>query len=207
VQTNDEVRDEYVQVMGPDLGNYYHELRNQFEWLRHKWNEFQELFERGPERIELLNTVASNFFYFLQKLMYEDAMLHLSRLTDPPKTKVGGQQCENLTVMGLAEKISVPSLKAKVQVEAEKVWTNCDFARDWRNKQLAHTDLATLRTSNAILPGVDSAKIKDALKSMHTLLSHVEEYYHRPPIAFLADPWGAESLVHYLEATRPHAPK
>jgi hypothetical protein len=75
---------EYVQAMGADLGTLCHELRNEVEWLQFKWSEFQELFEKGAQRIDLLNTVASKFFYFLHKLLFEDAMLHLCRLTDPP---------------------------------------------------------------------------------------------------------------------------
>jgi hypothetical protein len=74
--------------MGPELGSLYHELEEEVDWLQQKWNEFRELFAKGAERIELLNTVAPNFFYMLHKLMFEDAMLHLCRLTDSSQTKV-----------------------------------------------------------------------------------------------------------------------
>ncbi len=59
--TDDELHAEYVRVMGSDLGQLCHELQNDLVWLGHKWSEFQELFARGPERIELLNKAASNF--------------------------------------------------------------------------------------------------------------------------------------------------
>ena len=103
--TDDALRAEYIRVMGPDLGLLYSELQQDFGWLQHKWSEFLELFGRGPERIELLNVVASDFFYFLMKLLFEDTMLHLSRLTDPPKS--AGR--ETLTVMRLADQIHDPA--------------------------------------------------------------------------------------------------
>ena len=42
--------------MGPELGSLYHELEEEVDWLQQKWNEFRELFAKGAERIELLNT-------------------------------------------------------------------------------------------------------------------------------------------------------
>ena len=57
----------YMSVMNPGLEQIYRELENDFSWLVHKWHEFNELYARGQERIDLLNSVASNFFYFLNK--------------------------------------------------------------------------------------------------------------------------------------------
>lgn len=187
--------------MGADLGNLCHELQNEVSWLQRKWSTFRELFEEGPERIELLNAVASNFFYFLHKLLFEDAMLHLSRLTDPPK--ISGRA--TLSVLRLAELISDPTFRNEIHTAAEEVRKRCNFARDWRHKWLAHTDLTIFRNGHASsLPGVTSKHVVDALESLRSLLKSVEKHYGRPPVAsLLADPWGAKSLVHYLEkATR-----
>jgi hypothetical protein len=194
--TNEEVRAEYASLMGDDLGCLCYELQDDLEWLRYKWSEFQELFGKGPERIELLNKVASNFFYILQKLLYEDAMLHLCRLTDPP-----GNRCqENLTLLRLAKLISEQEFSARVQEDAEEVQKKCEFARKWRNKRLAHTDLMSLRNERASpLPSVTCQDIEDALKSMDALLNSVEQHYDVPPSALAYDPFAARSLVHYLE--------
>jgi hypothetical protein len=72
---HEDEREEYVRLRGTDLGGLFHELKLKEEWLRDKWAVFAELFEKGSERIDLLNRTASNFFYFLGKLLYEDAML------------------------------------------------------------------------------------------------------------------------------------
>jgi len=186
--------------MGTDLGQLCHELRDELLWLQHKWTEFQELFGKGPERIDLLNAVAPHFFYIVRRLLFEDAMLHLCRLTDPPEPKVRGEVRSNLTVMMLPKLISDPALRASVSTAAERVRQSCEFAREWRNRWLAHTDLETFRNEQAsTLPPVTSSNIEDGLESMRALLNSIDERYGLPPSGLLPDPFGVRSLVFYLE--------
>ncbi len=197
--TPDAERDEYIRVMGPELGQVCHELQNDFGWLVHKWLEHKELYRRGQERIDLLNSVASNFFYFLNKLLFEDAMLHLCRLTDPPRS------CgkNTLTVRRLAELVSEPTLKNVVQTKADHAKNSCDFARKWRNQRLAHTDLETLRTGHAaILPSVNASNIEDAMNAISDVIGSVEAHYGRPHSITISDPWGSKSLVGYLKHSK-----
>ena len=77
--------DPKTRAMEPGLTQLYDELLDDFDWLRRKWSEFQELYGKGQERIDVLNAAASNFFYLLQQVFFENAMLHLSRLTDRPR--------------------------------------------------------------------------------------------------------------------------
>jgi hypothetical protein len=171
-------------------------LRDDFDWLRRKWTERSELFEKGQKRIDLLNTAASNFFYFLHRVFFEDAMLHLCRLTDRRRT---GDR-ESLTVMALANLISDTVLNASVQAKAEEALKNCEFARIWRDRRIAHTDLVTLRQEHALtLPEVNTTDIDNAMRSIGGLLTLVEDHYGLPHTLLGPDPWGAKSLVHYLE--------
>ena len=196
---NDTAKDDgqaqYVRAMGPDLGQLCHELRDDFDWLRRKWSEFQELYGKGQERIDLLNISASNFFYFLHRLLFEDAMMHLCRLTDRPQM----QDRETLTVRALIEMISDPALKAPVQIKLKEVMEYCLFARKWRNSRLAHTDLEILRDGHALaLPPVTSTSIDGALKSIGDLLTLIEGNFGLPHFLLAGDPWGAKSLVYCL---------
>lgn len=185
--------------MGSDLGLRCCELRDDFDWLRRKWNNFQELFGKGQERIDLLNTVASNFFYSLHRLFFEDAMLHMCRLTDPPRMR----DRETLTVMALTDTISDLALKDSVETKTKEVREDCEFARKWRNRRLAHTDLVTLREGHALtLPPVDSANIETALKSIDGLLTLVEDHYGLPHVLLASDPWGAKPLIYHLERAK-----
>lgn len=192
----DEELNEYVQKMGTELGNLCHELWEEYFWLKHKWREFQELYQKGDERLNMLNTVASNFFYIVQKLLYEDGMLTLCRLTDPPKNG----RFQNLTVMRLSDSISDPTLKATVQAQAEQLRSTCQFARDVRNRRLAHRELpAHLGGLARSLPNATSAQIEDALKRLRDLLWSIDQHYGLTPSLSMADPFGAQSLMGYLE--------
>jgi hypothetical protein len=198
--TEQDLRSKYVEAMGRDLGSLCHDLRKEVDWLQDKWSMFRELFSEGSERLDLLNTVASNFFYSLHKLLFEDAMLHLCRLSDPAETRIRvGKKVtvrKNLTVMGLADAISDPVLKGRVGTEAKHARHDCEFARALRNQRLAHTDLETFRNGIGLL--VLSKHIEDAIKSISAPLNSIEEHYGRPPSLSIADPWGAKALVQYL---------
>jgi AbiU2 len=161
--------------------------------------EHGELYRSGQERIDLLNSVASSFFLFLNNLFYEDAILHLCRLTDPPQMGVK----DNLTVMRLPELDLDPPLKAAVQVNAGAVEKSCAFARTWRNKSLAHTDLGVRRGGLVTsLPAVNPTDIEEGMKSIQNMLRSVEEYYGRPHSISISNPWGSKSLVAYLEHSK-----
>jgi hypothetical protein len=195
--------DQYIRAMGPHLGELCGELQDDFDWLRSKWSEFRELFGKGEDRIDLLNLVASNFFFFLRRLLFEDAMLHLCRLTDPPKTRLRAGDRENLTVMALAEMVADPSLKASVRTKTAQVRKDCEFARKWRNRRLAHTDLISLRQGHALtLPSVTSTNIETALKSIDAVLTQVSDHYGLPHFVLGRDPWGAKALVYYLDRAK-----
>src|ERR1700730_13659714 len=103
--------------MGRELGDLSFQLQDDFDWLRSKWREYKELFGKGQERIDLLNFAASNFFFFLNRLLFEDAMLHLCRLTDPPKSR----DRANLSVRAIADFVADQKLKDSVCVKIEEV--------------------------------------------------------------------------------------
>lgn len=198
MQTEDEMRAEYLRVMGADLGQWYYELDQEIDWLFLKWSVFRDLFKTGPERNQMLNTAAPNFFHILRRLLYEDAMLHLCRLTDPPKTF---GKYENLTVLRLFEQVSDPSLKDSLKVAAVYAEKECEFARQWRDKRLAHTDVQVFRGGISALPPVTPESVMNAIQAIRKVLNLVREHYNLPPSAsLLSDPWGATALVHYLEA-------
>lgn len=192
--------------MGSTLGPMCYELREDLDWLRSKWTEFNELFNKGEERITLLNTAAPNFFWFLHKMMFEDAMLHLCRLTDPPETRIRIAKKvvvrKNLTVMALPKEISDVAFRDVVQVNVREVKAKCAFARDVRNRLIAHSDMESLERAHSG-PQILRTHVEEAIQSLRSLIWLVEEHYGHPPSALLKDPLGAKSLIFYLErATR-----
>ena len=198
-KTAQQVRDEHVSVLGPDLGSLYHALHNEVIWLHAKWQQYRILFAESPDRIELLNGVAGFFFRVIQDVLFENVVLHIARLTDPPQS-VGK---DNLTLLRLAETVKEPELSLEVKNLAEQAKAAADFARVWRNRHLAHRDLALAVDDRATpLPGISREKIDRALAGAGAVLNKIESHFWQSEVAFaqFIQPLGdAESLAYYLQ--------
>jgi len=49
-RTADEIRNEYLEKMGPQLGADFHALWQDLAWLYVKWIEYVEIFGTSPDR-------------------------------------------------------------------------------------------------------------------------------------------------------------
>ena len=61
-------------------------IEREFTQLGYRWAMFLQLFDSGQDNVDLLNKSGSNVFELLQKLIIDDVMMSLCRLTDPPKS-------------------------------------------------------------------------------------------------------------------------
>ena len=127
----EEVQAKYVAAMPAPLGELHYELYEEIAWLHLKWNDFRGLYASAPETVELLNAAAPDFFRNLQRMMWEDVLLHLCRLTDPPKS-VGK---DTLTVRRLPDDIPDRALRDQVKALADDAKQKTQFVRDWRNRR------------------------------------------------------------------------
>ena len=173
-RTAEEVKRHLIEVMGDDLGSLYHALWNELTWLYSKWGEYVELFGTKPSRIELVNRAAGRFFRIVQDSLWDDALLHIARLTDPPKS--AGK--ENLTIKKLPQLIVQESLKKNVSELIDVAVEKAEFCRDWRNRHIAHKDLKLALNSGAEpLKPASRAKIKEALSSISDVLNALSNHY------------------------------
>jgi hypothetical protein len=106
--TAEETHAECVKHMGDPLGEQYSALWQEVAWLNLKWGEYDELFGKKPSRVQLLNNAAPQFFYVVEKVLWEDTLLHIARLTDPP-SKGKKSKLTILTLPGLVD-ASIKSL-------------------------------------------------------------------------------------------------
>jgi len=129
------------------------------------------LFGSNRERIDLLNEAAPAFFKLVQGAMWEDVLLHLCRLTDPVKSC--GKQ--TLTLQRLPD--LVPSaIRHDVHSQLQKAIRKSEFARDWRNRHIAHRDLGRALNEHAMpLASASRKGVKDALEAIVCLLNYVEQ--------------------------------
>ncbi len=130
----------YVEQMGEPLGALFYALWQEVAWLNLKWQEYIELFGKKPSRVELLNKAAPLFFRIVQDALWYDILMHIARLTDPPKSR--GKP--NLTIRRLPELVGNQELDSLVEEAKEAA----EFCRDWRHRRIAHRDLRFLRMHN-----------------------------------------------------------
>jgi plasmid stabilization system protein ParE len=197
-QTPEEVRQQHLDSMGEDLGALYHALWNELVWLYAKWGEYVEMFGTKPSRVELVNQAAGHFFRVIQDSLWEDTLLHIARLSDPPKSK--GK--DNLTIRRLPQLIHEPDVKKNVSELIEIAVRKADFCRDWRNRHIAHKDMGlALKSGAEPLKPASRAKVKEALGAIAEVLNAVSGHYMKSTTAFEGvGNWnGAVSLLYVID--------
>jgi hypothetical protein len=125
------------QKMPRELADLHWHLEDELTLLHLSWNEYEMLFATNQKRVDLLNTTAPKFFVHFEDLAWRETLLHLCRLTDPPKST--GKN--TLTVLRLPSMIDDAKLKAKVEQETAEAKQATEFAQNWRNRRIAHRSL------------------------------------------------------------------
>jgi hypothetical protein len=174
-QTPEEIKQGYTDSMGSELGSLYSLLRKECTILYLEWAEFKELYGTSEERIRLLNQAASAFFFKLQGSMWERTLLHIARLTDPARS--GGKGKENASLEGLVS-VLAPEIRPKFEALLKTARKKCEFSRDWRNRRIAHRDLAVaLKENSSVLAPASRLSVDAATAAIAEVLNLVESYY------------------------------
>ncbi len=197
-ETAEEVKQHHIEGMGRDLGSFYHSLWNELAWLYSKWGEYVELFGTKPSRIDLINRAAGYFFRIVQDSLWDDSLLHIARLTDPPESC----RKENLTIQRLPLLIDDYALKENVSKLVDIAVKKAEFCRDWRNRRIAHKDLGlALSAGVEPLKPASRAKIKESLTSISDVLNAISLHYMDSETMFegIGAYDGAVSLLYVLD--------
>ena len=198
-QSAEEGKAEQVKAMGEQLGTLYHALWQEVVWLIVKWGEYVELFGKKSSRVALLNKAAPALFRIVQDSLWEDVLLHIARLTDPPES-VGKS---NLSIQRLPAAIEHPETRAEVEDLTARVMVATEFCRDWRNRRIAHRDLAlALKHGADPLKAASAEKVGEALLAITAVLNAVSLHYQDSTTAFdssIGAGGGAMSLLGVLD--------
>jgi hypothetical protein len=183
-QSGAEAKRQCIAAMGEPLGTQYAELWQELAQLHLTWLEFVELFGKKKSRIELLNNAAPHFFRMVQDRLREAVFLHIARLTDPPFS-LRKKDKSNLTLRNLPELIDDTKLKDEVMKRCEMAFAGAEFARDWRNRHIAHRDLdLALGESAKPLPAVPLKEVSDALSSFEAVLNAIAGHFLKSETRF-----------------------
>jgi len=149
----------------------------------------------------MLNKAAPAFFYRVQITFERELMLGVCRITDPVRT---GKK-ENLTVLQLEQLLEQrpPELIKAVRVRAKAASDASAFARDWRNRWLAHKDLelSVEAPSAAPLLAATLGKIDAALTAVDDVLKSVSSAFKSSTSGFrgIAEFGGSTSLIRVID--------
>jgi hypothetical protein len=157
-----------------------------------QWNQYRQLYGHSPERVAFLNEVAGHFFGMVQDVLLDDVLLHLTRLTDPPK--------RNLTLKRLFGFAPDPALGAELDRLVPAACEACDRARTTRNQRIAHTDF-TRAVAGTFEDYPSRADVEAALRAIRAVLHRLETHYWQTATAyerFLPAGGDADGLVSYL---------
>ena len=134
-------------------------------------NEFEQLFS-NVEHVKLLNLVGGSFFADVQRILWDDQLLRIARLTDSKQTGKGRRSNDNLTVQQLPGVCERDDLREKVEEQVKAAIQAAKFARSHRNKRIGHKDLAYTIGSSKLL-STSLRQIRGALDAVHTVLQTV----------------------------------
>ena len=161
------------------------EIREKYEPLFHdichlhrKWGIFRQIFVSGENVVELLNGVAPGFFRVCKDLLADDILLSISRLADPKQTF----KSDNLSLEQLIYSVDArqyPDLMRETEQLFRVARDKCAFAREQRNKRIAHNDLLT-KLQAETLSSPTTTNVEAALETIRALMNAIEKYFHEP---------------------------
>jgi len=154
-------------------------LKTDLIWLNARWQVYRQLYGTNALRIDLLNETAGLFFNQLQMILLQDVTLGISRMTDPTKSRVKGE--ENLVLLQLLEGLDAGShgaVRARLEQQLKVIEGHCKPFRDRRNKLIAHRDKAcAVDPLGNALPGISRQMVEDALAAINTFMNIFEIHF------------------------------
>ncbi len=157
--------------MSLSLEDVFEAVSKEMYQLTHRWNVNLQLFDSGDDNLKLLNNSGSAVFNLLQKLLIQDAILTISRLTDPS----GAGDRENASIENLlvrAKGTLTPIEYEKYEERREHIYTRVQDLVRHRNKAIAHSDLQHALNKKE-LPPLFYDDIESAMKELCTFMSDI----------------------------------
>ena len=166
-----DVRQEHMNLLGEEFGKVYHAVWTEWCSALMRYEEIRALFGT-QEACDVLNRVAPRFFGDVQKLFWNDLILHVTRLTDKNRRSLRVQSLERFLK-------DEPTLLKRVRAHREAAVRAAAPVADWRNRRIAHRDraLAVDQTAEP-LAKVDLDACKQVLDDIHAVLNAVYRDRH-----------------------------
>lgn len=162
-----ENREEAVRVLGEDLGQLYHHLKQDTYRLLLDWRIYKGLFGTNEQRVQLLNKASGLLAHTIEGALQERILLRLCRLNDPAEQNGN----RNITIRALPPLID-ESLRDEIESLVEQAGSVCQPIRKLRSKSLAHSDWTQREKANGIF-GTSRREIGRATDSVSAVIRWV----------------------------------
>lgn len=138
-----------------ELAATFLRLREHCEWIQTCFNTNKDLFGSGKARQEIMQRVAPMFFHELNKILIENYILQVCKISDPAFTmvpvEIGGKKPHekryNLTVAHVNELLQAEGLMTpQIQAASDGIMRYRNIIKDARNMQISHSDKETAMT-------------------------------------------------------------
>ena len=163
------------------------------------WENFRHLFATDKKHVDIMNAVSGGFFVLTQQLLFDDAILRVSKLTDP----AGNKHQENMSLellLRLTEwETNDPAKWRKYRTRLDAVEVACKPCRDHRNKRISHKALQLFTKSISIHDPM-MKMIEDAREALHSFVHDIRIDLGRGSLTFDVPDADrdAEKLIEYL---------
>jgi hypothetical protein len=192
-----EIRADYMSTMGEELGANFCELYRKLVELHIIWQQYLQLFGHNEETVHLLNRTAGLFFMIVQDELWDSVLLRISRMTEPSKMRKN----KNLTIQSLPPLITDLALRTEVQSLCNKAFESAKFAREHRNKRIAHQDHNYLSNQGPDpLSGISRDHVEEMLAALRATLNRIDKHFRDNTVLYekFVDESGARLLIHKL---------
>ncbi len=168
-KTSEEVRSEYISLLGEDLGFVWFNFKQDFHILQLEWRIYNSFFSSGPERIDLLCRASARTAQIIEKIMFRSALLSLRRLV---KAGQGGKskEPETISIHRVVALVGEGSTKSELTRFAKLASDESELAFTWVDKTIAHVDIPVRAGASSISP-VTKSHVDAAMEAISRFIN------------------------------------
>lgn len=179
-KTSDEALRECTEALGDEYGKAFHHCQQTLWNIAWTWDTHETLFGH-PERVAMLNGISGFFWGTIQLALFDQTLLGICRLTD--KAEMGKRKnlsIQYLTKFQTSEDVEDFSELVEVAVKLS------DFARDWRNRRIAHNDYEHVMEEGSELSAASRKAVNAAIVAILDVLRFIQKRSADSDIILLA---------------------
>jgi hypothetical protein len=185
-ESPDDIKANYITLMGQRLGADFSELMQDAARLHLKWNEFLPMYAGPKSQVDDMNKAAPGFFFLAQHAWWNDIILHIFRMTDPDRK-----------VLSILKLNVPPELTTGFQARLTTLKTATRFAHRLRHEYIAHRNREVALEVRPVPPS-SVADVNGAIAAIDDALHFIDHHFtKRAPTMYehLDIRGGSKSLI------------